>query len=125
MNWFLIIVNFVLVWGGALLYCIYSRDYALPNVTALLLMISIQVLNNSFYLAIALIFTSTKAIWIPFPLLLVAINMAINWQEITQFLPPLSLPPEFTVIIIFTLSLYMLHLTLLYNRCAIKKEWVK
>lgn len=125
-NWLLTALNFAIVWGGTWLYCHLEWDLPPPSAMMLMTLLLIQCANNSLYLAAALAFTSARAIWLPFPVLLVAINVAVNWKSIAEHMPfnDWTALPWFWPLVLLTASLAMERITLhAYSRARIRREW--
>lgn len=122
-NWLLVTANFVLVWGGVAAYVVWGGD-EWPGVSAGLTLGALQLLNASFFLSCALLFNSSRAIWFPFPLLIVAINLAVNWQRIAPVLPGLPSAPGLAAAVLLLASAALLGLTRhVFGRTAMRHEW--
>lgn len=92
LNLLLTTLNFVLVFGALLLYCLWQTEHVLAISPMLLTLWLLQLLNNHLFLGCALLFSSNKAIWLPFPLLLIGINLAANWASIQRWFSWVSMP---------------------------------
>jgi ABC-type transport system involved in multi-copper enzyme maturation permease subunit len=126
-NWILALGNFLAVWGGVLLYCLYRNELDVPDASLLLNFILLQLLSSSFYLSCAILFNSARAIWMPFPLLVVGVNLAFNWPRVAALLPAapaLSMTPLMTPLLLAAGSLALLWLTLhVFGKTAVRHEW--
>jgi ABC-type transport system involved in multi-copper enzyme maturation permease subunit len=122
-NWLLVVANFTLVWGGVAAYCAMDGgDW--PTLTAAITLGALQLLNASFYLSCALLFNSSRAIWIPFPLLIIAINAAVNWQRIAPLLPSAPALPGLTATLFMLACVVLLLVTRhVFGRTAMRHEW--
>jgi len=95
-----------------------------PGLGAAATLGALQLLNASFFLSCALLFNSSRAIWFPFPLLIVAINLAINWQRIGPQLPSLPAWPGLVPTLCLAACLVLLAATHhVFGRTALRHEW--
>jgi len=107
-------LNFLIVWGGVVLYAIVFNGLSSPSINLVVLLLAIQLANNFFYLSIGLLFTSTRAIWIPFPVLLISINVFFNWQSVTSALPGIGAmfsSAAFTSLVLLIVMLLIVFVT--------------
>jgi len=124
LNLLLTTLNFLLVFGAILLYCLWQTEHVFVMSPVLLTLWLLQVLNNHLFLGCALLFSSSKAIWLPFPLLLIGINLAANWDQIERWLQWSSMPAwGFQLLLLATvLALFVLSRAG-YASSIARREW--
>lgn len=124
LNLLLTSLNFILVFGLVLLYCVWQTPLNLTLGSTLLTLWLLQLLNNHLFLCCSLLFSSTKAIWLPFPLLIIGINVAANWHRVVQLLPAVTLPTIVyqLLLIMLVLSLFVMTRAMYGSRIA-SREW--
>ncbi len=124
LNLLLTSLNFILVFGSVLLYCVWQTPLNLTLGSTLLTLWLLQLLNNHLFLCCSLLFSSTKAIWLPFPLLIIGINGAANWHTVVQLLPAVTLPTIVyqLLLIMLVLSLFVMTRAMYGSRIA-RREW--
>lgn len=117
-------LNFVIVFGCLSLYCVWQVDLEKLSGSTLLTLWLVQLLNNHLFLCCALLFSSAKAIWLPFPLLIVAINLAANWNSIQQSFASLAVPEKIyqLFLLLAVLSFYAIS-RVGYARSIARREW--
>jgi hypothetical protein len=118
--------NFAVVWGGTWVYCHLQYGLPSPSLSLVLLLWLVQSLNNGLYLAAALVFSSARAIWLPFPLLFVAINLAVNWKTLAGWMPDaVRLAPAWTWAALLAAAVVTLYAATryLYARAPVRREW--
>jgi ABC-type transport system involved in multi-copper enzyme maturation permease subunit len=123
-TWIMSLTNFLVVWGSVLLYCLAREDGAAPELGNIVIFVLLQLLSSSFYLCCAIVFNSSRAIWLPFPLLVVGINLAVNWNRIAARLPGLPAALPFAPLLLALASPALLWLTVrLFERSPVRHEW--
>lgn len=126
-NWLLTALNCAIVWGGMVAFCMWRDGVELPTGATLATALLLQLLNSSFYVSCALLFNSARAIWVPFPLLVIGINVVINRDRLPA-LPIVDALPAALPLVPLALtfaSLALLALTRhIFGRTAVRHEWV-
>jgi len=123
-TWLLALTNFLVVWGSVLLYCVTREDGELPDVHSIVTFVLLQLFSSSFYLSCAILFNSSRAIWLPFPLLVVGINLAVNWNRMAAHLPGLPSVLPFLPLLLAAASPALLWLTVrVFERSPVRHEW--
>jgi len=123
-TWLLSLTNFLVVWGSVLLYCVTREDGEMPDVHSIVIFVLLQLFSSSFYLSCAILFNSSRAIWLPFPLLVVGINLAVNWNRIAAQVPGLSALLPFLPLLLAVASPALLWLTVrVFERSPVRHEW--
>ncbi|TQK03376.1 ABC transporter permease [Herbaspirillum sp. SJZ107] len=123
-TWLLSLTNFLVVWGSVLLYCLAREDSDMPDVDNIVTFVLLQLFSSSFYLSCAILFNSSRAIWLPFPLLVVGINLAVNWSRIAAHLPGLPAVLPVLPLLLAAASPALLWLTVrVFERSPVRHEW--
>lgn len=123
-TWLLSLTNFLVVWGSVLLYCVARDGGEMPDVHSIATFVLLQLLSSSFYLSCAILFNSSRAIWLPFPLLVVGINLAVNWNRIAARLPGLPAVLPWLPLLLAAASPALLWLTVrVFERSPVRHEW--
>ncbi len=123
-NFLLTSLNFILVFGLVLLYCVWQTSFNFTLGSTLLTLWLLQLLNNHLFLSCSLLFSSTKAIWLPFPLLLIGMNVAVNWHRVAQLLPTITVPAMVHSVLLSMLVLSLFLITkAMYGRRIASREW--
>ncbi len=124
LNLLLTTLNFLFVFGAILLYCLWRTEHVFVLSPVLLTLWLLQLLNNHLFLSCALLFSSSKAIWLPFPLLLIGINLAANWASIQRWLPWSSLPAwGFQLFLLSAVLALFVFSRAGYARSIASREW--
>jgi ABC-type transport system involved in multi-copper enzyme maturation permease subunit len=124
LNLFLTTLNFVLVFGCMLIYCVWQIGLDTLSASTLLTLWLVQLLNNHLFLCCSLLLSSSKAIWLPFPLLIIAINVAANWSSIQQSFSAFSMPEQLyqLLLLVVVWSFYALS-RMGYAKSIARRGW--